>query len=301
MRTRYPGAKFDHILALVGAEGLGKSELCRVLAIRDEWYLEGFKLTWDEKKLIEQTAGIVIAEYGEMAGHSQKDQAALKDAASRSKDKARKAYGRFAETRRRSFVPIANTNEVEHLISKYGNRRFWPLHIKKAIDTYGLREVRDQLYGEAVHAQEDNYAEFGTRVVLDEAHWAYFAGLQEHHRVKAPIESRVQHVMDGIDEGHLLAVDLYDALEIKHNDRMLTSDAEHAMKLLKWRKDRLRMPGAANPQTYFLKGKSPEAQRIARASNTQTGRCELMRCPPKDAARSRSENIIELRRAGNQR
>lgn len=269
MRTRHPGSKFDYVLSLIGDEGFGKSSFCRALAVRDEWCLEGFQLSWDQKKIIENTGGILIAEYGEMAGHSQREQAALKDAVSRTKDKARKAYGRFAETRLRSYVPIATVNESEPLISKWGNRRFWPLLVLREIDVKGLEAMLDQLYGEAVHAQEAYLEEHGTDLVLAREHWAYFGELQEAHRLKAPVEERVHQLVDNIEEGHMASIELFNVLDLKLQDRYAGADIEHALKIIGWKKVRTRMPGDTHPQRYFIKGAHPESTQIKCAEDSR--------------------------------
>jgi predicted P-loop ATPase len=263
MRARRPGAKFDHILSLIGPEGLGKSTLCRVLAIKPAWWLEGFQLSWSQKEMLERTAGCIVAEYGEMSGHTQKEQSSLKDAASRTKDRARKAYGHFAETRERSFIVIANSNEVAPLVSKWGNRRFWPLHINEHIDIEGLEHVLDQLYGEAVHAQEAWLEDRGQDIVLAKEHWEYFADLQEDARYISSVEDKTMHVFDGIENGHISVSDAYEIINIRYQDKNALGDIVHALERLGWKKrSKIRMKGDKNSQSYFTIGKDYQKTRI---------------------------------------
>jgi predicted P-loop ATPase len=287
MRVRYPGAKFDHTLALLGEEGLGKSSLCRVLAIRDEWLLEGHRLDASPKEIIENATGKLIADNSEMVGRSQREQASIKDGMSRRADRARKAYARRAETKLRSFVAISSSNEYEVLVSRYGNRRFWPLWLRTHIDIDGLKDAIDQLYGEAVYAQEAYLKQHGKDVVLTPEHWDYFADLQEEHRVKSPTEDRIAVLMDRIEEGHVRTADVYDALD-KGSHRYAAEEVAHAMKQLGWDKIKKRMPGDATSQQYFVRGSEPEAHCFTHIEG------RLIRTARENAQREGS-NVVPLR------
>ena len=254
MRVYRPGAKFDLILTLLGPEGTGKSSLCRTLAIRDEWHLEGFQLGWSAKQILENTTGQLICEYAELAGHTQKEQGALKDAATRQKDKERKAYDRHSTVRKRQFIVIANANELEVLVSKHGNRRFIPLTISEHIDIDGLDAALDQLYAEAVHAQREHLATHGEAVLLPKEHWEYFGILQEEYRYKSSIEDRTTRLMDSFSVGYVAVTDIYDALELRHNNPHGARDVEHALMLMGWKKTRERLGGDVHKQRYFIRG-----------------------------------------------
>lgn len=271
MRIYHPGAKFDMILTLLGPEGTGKSSLCRILAIKDDWHLEGFQLGWSAKQILENCTGKLICEYGELAGHTQKEQGALKDAVTRQKDKERKAYDRHATERKRQFIIIANSNELEVLVSRHGNRRFIPLTIGSHIDLEGLESVIDQLYGEAMHAQAEHLEQYGEAVLLPRAHWDYFGLRQEEHRYRSAVEDKVAALMDGFSAGYVRVVDLYDALDLRHNNPGGAKDAEHAMTAMGWRKIRARLGEDANPQRYFTLGEDYRDRRLRPV--TQDGVC----------------------------
>lgn len=278
-RVYHPGAKWDQVFTLVGAEGLGKSEFCRVLAIKEAWCLEGFQFTWDQKTMIEQTAGKLIAEYGEFAG-GHKDMAAQKDAVTRRKDKARAAYARKSEERPRVFTPIANTNNYEFLISRDGNRRYVPCFITEHLDIDGLRAVIDQLYGEAAIAEQAHYDEHGCDVKMPEAHWAYFKERQETHRVKSVDEDRISKMMDGVSEGHISTVELARAMEISSRNRYAMNDVQIALERMGWVKIKARFGGDVHRQHYYVLGKNHKNMRLELQlsdDNSRQGQYEIVR------------------------
>jgi hypothetical protein len=256
MRIHYPGCKFDHILVLWGEEGLNKSELCRVLAINDDWLLEGFQLSWDQKTIIEMTEGKWVAEYAELAGHGSRDQGSIKDAVSRRKDKARKAYGYYSTEQKRQFVPIANVNKKDHLIDKTGNRRYIPLHIQKAIDAAGLHGVIQQLYAEAMVCMRAYVAANGTPDIrMSPEHWAYFGELQSNSRARSAVEDHATLAIDKIPYGTVRAVDLYRATGVDERRVRVDGPAiKAAMKDAGWTEERKRILGMRNAITVFTKG-----------------------------------------------
>lgn len=262
MRQWHPGAKFDCTPALLGPEGMGKSKFCRVLALRDEWCLEGF--TYGEKKqIVEEADGKIIVEYGEMAGHSRRDTAAQKDAMSRRFDKARKAYDRYATERGRSWLAIATSNEIEVLISQTGNRRWWPVRITQHIDIKWLLEVRDQLFAEARHAMLDHLEATGdTEVALPKEHWEAFGALQEEHREHSIEEDIVADMFDKIESGHVLTTTVAEAVGTKMRAGRSMKVLEHAMAQLGWTKTKARLGDSNGPRNYFIKGEDHAGKQV---------------------------------------
>jgi len=53
-----------------------------------------------------------------------------------------------------SFIFIGTTNELSYLASADGNRRYWPVKCDGRIDIPGLKEVRDQLWAEAIYKEK---------------------------------------------------------------------------------------------------------------------------------------------------
>ncbi len=87
-----------------------------------------------------------------MAGITRVDVNKLKVFASKTFDRARPAYGRARIDRPRRCIFVGTTNDEEYLRDDTGNRRFWPVKVPDGflIDLDGFREIRDQLWAEAV-------------------------------------------------------------------------------------------------------------------------------------------------------
>lgn len=147
----YGPAKVDCMLVLEGRQGAGKSTAARILAeaISPSCFLEGFELSGGKDAPI-GLRGKSIAEWGELTGLSKHDSEALKNFLSREVDSYRDPYGITARDFRRTCCFIGTTNEGVYLRDVTGNRRYWPVQVRR-VDTARLRQDAPQLWGEAVH------------------------------------------------------------------------------------------------------------------------------------------------------
>ena len=68
-RVRQRGVKFDQMLVLEGAQGIGKSTLVRILAGRDEWFADEAPLGGDGKAAIEAPSGKWLVEPAELKSY----------------------------------------------------------------------------------------------------------------------------------------------------------------------------------------------------------------------------------------
>jgi len=125
-RVRQPGCKFDYILVLEGAQGVGKSSLLRLLAGEDN-FSDTEILGARSREQQELTRGVWIYEIAELAGLSRTEVKAVKLFASKQSDRARAAYARDVTDRKRRGIFIATTNDDKYLRDTTGNRRFWPV------------------------------------------------------------------------------------------------------------------------------------------------------------------------------
>jgi predicted P-loop ATPase len=158
-RAMRPGVKFDHVLTLTGAEGIGKSTLARRLG--GPWFSDNFS-TVIGKESYEQLSGVWIMEMCEMAGLKKAEVEHIKHFISKQDDRLRVAFGKRTETFPRQCIFIASTNDPEPLREGNGNRRFWVVPVGSGIDGRGredlLREQTalrdqgeiDQIWSEAV-------------------------------------------------------------------------------------------------------------------------------------------------------
>ena len=177
-RVRNPGCKFDTITVLESPEGWNKSSAWRVLA-GDDNFSDASILGHGAREVQEQLSEIWIHENAELAGMKKAEVETVKTFASRQSDNARPAYGHFLKKQKRHSIEVGTTNNEEYLQSQTGNRRFWPLRIRKTIDLNLLERDRLQLWGEAAKYEAD-----GESITLAEKLWPAAAAEQEKRRVK---------------------------------------------------------------------------------------------------------------------
>ena len=123
-RIYEPGAKFDYMPILVGAQGIGKSLLIKRL---------GWKWTQDAipdirtSKAYEALDGAWLVEMGELATLNKADRESIKLYLTKTEDTYRKAYARNVTVNKRTCVFVGTTNEKDFLNDSTGNRRFLPI------------------------------------------------------------------------------------------------------------------------------------------------------------------------------
>ncbi|WP_262049306.1 VapE domain-containing protein [Bradyrhizobium sp. Bra78] len=177
-RARHPGCKFDEITVTESPEGYGKSGAWRVLAGEDNFSDQSI-LGKNGREVQEQLSSIWIHENAELAGLGKTEIESVKAFASRQEDIARPAYGRFIYKQPRHSIEVGTTNDDEYLQSQTGNRRFWTLRIRRAIDLDKLRQDRLLLWGEAARREA-----LGESIRLDQKLWAVASMEQENRRIK---------------------------------------------------------------------------------------------------------------------
>ena len=121
-RIYNPGCKFDHMLTLRGAQGLGKSSFIGLLGGR--WFSDTLT-TVQGKEAYEQLQGVWIMEIGELAGLRKAEVEAIKQFLTKRTDRFRPAYGRRTQEFPRQCIFVGSTNETQFLRDTTGNRRFW--------------------------------------------------------------------------------------------------------------------------------------------------------------------------------
>ena len=147
-----PGLKYDTVTVLVGPQGLGKSTLIAIMAKNEEWFTDALK-DLSDRSAIECIQGAWLVELGEMSALNKTELNAAKAFISRTIDKARMAYGRFAKTMPRTCIFFGTSNTKAFLKDPTGERRYLPVDChpataKKKVFTELPKEV-DQLWAEA--------------------------------------------------------------------------------------------------------------------------------------------------------
>lgn len=154
MRVMKPGCKFDYTLILEGSQGVGKSELCKILG--GEWAAD-FAVDPANKDTIQYMQGRWIIELADLQTHNTAEVNALKAFLTRRSDRVRLAYGRLAIEYPRQSIFIGSFNpgaDGTYLKDDTGNRRYWtvkcnPTGPRGKLDFAKFKAVRNQLWAEA--------------------------------------------------------------------------------------------------------------------------------------------------------
>jgi len=178
-RVFRPGCKADHMLILEGHQGIGKSSALEVLAGR---YFTDAVGNMSDKDAALAVQRVWIVEVGELSSFKKTSEVEhIKGFITRSTDRIRPPYGRYVQEMARQCVFAGTTNQEQYLTDETGNRRFWPVLCTFA-NLEGLRDIRDQLWAEAVIAFED-----GKSWWLDEADAVTAATSQQLARVEGDV------------------------------------------------------------------------------------------------------------------
>lgn len=128
-RIYRPGVKFDYMLTLHGAQGIGKSTL--IAKLGGPWYSDTFTNV-QGKDAFEQLQGVWLMEVGELDGMRKAEASTIKHFLSKTSDRYRPAYGRRTMDFPRQCVFFGTTNEPQFLRDATGNRRFWIVNTPNA-------------------------------------------------------------------------------------------------------------------------------------------------------------------------
>lgn len=135
----------DGMLVLVGPQGIGKTTVPRVLAMKPELVKTGMWIDTRDKDTLIRTTSCWIAELGEVETTLRSDLERLKAFITAELDQVRLPYGRRDEITPRRTSLIATCNSNQFLIDPTGSRRFWTVPISyidlpalKALDVIQL-------------------------------------------------------------------------------------------------------------------------------------------------------------------
>lgn len=150
-RALDPGCKWDYMLILEGAQGLGKSSFWELLAGR-AFFTDSLTLKDIEYPKVagEKIRGRWIAEVAELDGMAKASIERLKGWLSTKADNYRAAYARHAAVYQRRCIVVGTVNNLDgYLRDATGNRRFWPVRVSRKLD----RGLLTQRYIEQVWAE----------------------------------------------------------------------------------------------------------------------------------------------------
>nr|DAD69036.1 MAG TPA: virulence associated protein E [Siphoviridae sp. ctFiA6] len=177
-RVMQPGTKFDNMVIISGAQGIGKSTFFATLG--GDWFSDSL-MTFEGKEAAELIQGRWIVEVGELSGMSKSETNTVKQFLSKTDDIYREAYGRRTAQFPRKCVFFGTTNDSEYLRDPTGGRRFWPVDAEPSRVTKSvfndLPKERDQIWAEAYF-----YWQLGEKLHLPKDVEAMARLVQEEHR-----------------------------------------------------------------------------------------------------------------------
>ena len=156
-----PGCKFDNMIVLQGEQGIGKSSICDLISLR---YSNNVSLNEiGSKDLINKLNRTWIAVVDELDSFNKKEMSNIKTFISNTKDTARLAFGKYAETYSRHCVFIGSTNDSTFLRDNTSlvERRFWVIKCNKTSKDGKIFDVLTsdyvhQLWAESVYYYRQN-------------------------------------------------------------------------------------------------------------------------------------------------
>jgi predicted P-loop ATPase len=231
-RVRRPGCKFDEMVVIENEDqGTDKSTMLATLAVRDDWFSDDLPLNISGKQVVESLRGRWIVEAAELSGMRRTDVEHLKAFLSRQIDRARMAYGHFVTEVPRQCIIVGTTNAVEYLKDTSGNRRFWPVRVKK-FDIAALRRDRDQLWAEAAQREAGNAS-----IRLDPKLWRSAEEEQEQRLTRDPWYDTLQSALSEM-EGKISSISLWEILDVRGGQRTQEQSRRlgDAMRQLGWRR-----------------------------------------------------------------
>lgn len=147
-RVYDPGCKFDYLPIIIGTQGLGKSTMLEAIAIKPQWYTDNLG-SIENKDVILRMRSKLIVENAELTMFDKTDVNSVKAFLSRRVDRDRLPYDRLPRDLPRQCIIFATTNKDRFLQDETGNRRMWPIEVKK-INLAGIKTILPHLYAEAI-------------------------------------------------------------------------------------------------------------------------------------------------------
>lgn len=192
-RIYEPGRKFDTALVFYSEQGVGKSTLIQRLS--KGWFNDSLtNLSGKESYEAIQFAWLV--ELAELSALRKSDVEAVKNFISKREDTYRGAYARRVKTHKRQCIFFGSTNDDEFLKDATGNRRFFPVEVKRTRKTRLIFEpefdaIVDQLWAEAM----EGYM-LGEALTLSDEAEAIAGGTREEFTERTPIQGLIEEYLD---------------------------------------------------------------------------------------------------------
>jgi hypothetical protein len=209
-RILRPGYKSDYMITIKSDEGMKKSTFFSKV-VPHEFFTDSLQFGMDEKKIIEQTEGVLLAEMPELINIGRKEVEHCKHQISRQNDKSRLAFGRETETFPRYFTMVGSTNDAKPLQSRTGNRRFLIMDVNQVADTDWLEENFLQIWAEFKEIERT----YGPALDIPFELRATAAKKQDDSLDYSPLEEYLYDQISEIKRGFLPNEELYAFLGFK--------------------------------------------------------------------------------------
>lgn len=249
-RIFQPGCKADAMLVLEGDQGLKKSTYLSILA--GAWFMNTMPPvgTKDAAIAIRGVWIVEVAELSAMIGvRADKAKAFL----SAQHDRYRSPFDRSAATHPRScvFAGTFNPSAIGYLRDPTGGRRYWPVTIKRRLNSEELKTERDMLWAEAVQLYKD-----GHNWYLDDGELEQLAKEEQAARYEEhPWHERVSaytHDKDRVSSAEILEKCL--GLDITKHDQRQMNVVASILKTLDFERRQVREAGR-QVWRYFRRNK----------------------------------------------
>lgn len=228
--------KVDTMMILQGDQGIKKSTSIAVLF--GEWFSDS-PIPIGDKDAYQSIQGVWGQEMAELDSFNKAESTAAKLFVSQKVDRYRPSYGHNAQSFPRQTLFIGTTNQEVFLKDYTGNRRYWPVLVKR-VDIEGLRAFRDQLWAEAFHAYQK-----GERWWADGPEEDLFINEQDSRMQEDPWESKLQDFLSERPDKYFTSAELLEDCLGKPLGAQQKADQNRLgpiMQSLGWRHSRKRVP-----------------------------------------------------------
>jgi len=182
-RAMDPGCKFDYVLTLIGAQGLGKSFIWK--RIGKGWTSDSVS-TVTGKDAMEQIQGAWIIELAELAALRKAELESVKQFITKQDDSFRPAYGREVEHYDRACIFVATTNDPDFIRDATGGRRWWPIQVGVEPRKYSPFEDLTDSEVDQIWAEAMVYYMLDEPLFLDSRMDQEARALQQEHTAESP-------------------------------------------------------------------------------------------------------------------
>lgn len=153
-RVLSPGCKADAAPIFIGEQYIGKSHAVASM-VPDQKFFTEIRFDENEDNLSRKMRGKLIAEFAELRGLHSREMEGVKAFISRQYEEWVPKYMEFSTTFPRRLLFIGTSNKDEIFADETGNRRWFPVKVKKA-DITRLENDREMLWAEGAKMFKEN-------------------------------------------------------------------------------------------------------------------------------------------------